>query len=373
MKRILYTTISLWLSIALLIPTVADASSGHSPITSAEAAFLYEPYTKTVLYSKNADKTLPMASTTKIMTALVVVEKTVDLSEVITVPNEAIGIEGSSIYLKENDQISILDLLYSLLLQSANDAATALAVHVGGDTDSFAQMMNERAKALGAYDTHFTNPHGLDDKEHYTTARDLAIITAAAMENTLLSKIFSTYKHSFFISDSPRVVVNHNKLLKSYEYAVGVKTGYTKKCGRCLVSAAEKDGVTLIAVTLNAPDDWRDHKAMLDFGLDSLKAYMQRDISNTVFEIPVIGGVRECVSATADTENLKIILPEGAEAPRAEINLRQYIIAPIEAGDCVGEIVYYSGDTEIKRVKIYTDEAVSKYKKGNLFDFFFGE
>lgn len=239
--------------------------SGNVPSVSAKSAALYEPSTKSFLYTKNENQRLPMASTTKIMTALLAIEN-LDPEEIIEIDERAVGIEGSSVYLKSGEAMRAIDLVYSLLLQSANDAAAALALRISGSIEDFAILMNEKAESLGLFDTSFKNPHGLDEDGHYTTAHDLAILTAAALENETFKTITSTYKKTLVSSDMQRLVVNHNKLLKSYDGCIGVKTGYTKKSGRCLSSAAERGGEVLVAITINAPDDWRDHKVMLDYG-----------------------------------------------------------------------------------------------------------
>ena len=203
---------------------------------SAKSAYLYDYNTKRALYSKNENIRLPMASTTKIMTALVALENC-ELTREVKITKESVGIEGSSIYLKAGEVLLLEDLLYALMLRSANDAAVAIAVEVGGSEEGFVEMMNEKAEELSLSNTHFENPHGLDSKNHYTTARELALITAAAIDN-----------------------------LKRYKGALGVKTGYTKRSGRSLVGYAERDGIRLISVTINAPDDWNDHEKMLNFG-----------------------------------------------------------------------------------------------------------
>ena len=245
-------------------------SSGQAPKTSARAAALYEPKSDTFLYTKNENQRLGMASTTKIMTALVALENA-ELEKVIRVDDRAVGIEGSSIYLKENEELSIEALIYSLMLRSANDAALALAYEISGSVEEFSRLMNEKAEGLGLTDTSFTNPHGLDNKDHYTSARDLAILTAAALKNEKFKEIVSTYKITIQSSTTERLLVNHNKLLTGYDGCIGVKTGYTKKSGRSLVSAAERNGVTLISVTIDDPDDWIDHKKMLDYGFSRYK------------------------------------------------------------------------------------------------------
>ncbi|MBQ0124720.1 MAG: D-alanyl-D-alanine carboxypeptidase [Clostridiales bacterium] len=157
-----------------------------------------------------------------------------------------------------------------MMLQSANDAAAAIAYEIAGGISEFAEMMNAKARELGLENTHFSNPHGLDDTDHYTTARDLAALARYALENETFARIVSTKKITIKMhgGDTSRVLVNHNRLLRTYDDIIGVKTGYTKKCGRTLVSAAERDGVRLICVTLDDGDDWRDHRAMLDAGFD---------------------------------------------------------------------------------------------------------
>ena len=238
---------------------------------SAKSAVLYDPHSESFLYSKNADTRLPMASTTKIMTALVAIESA-SLEATVDISDDAIGTEGSSLYLKEGERMTMGDLLFGLMLRSANDAAAAIAYEISGSIEAFADKMNEKAESLGLTDTHFTNPHGLDDKEHYTTARELAIITGEALKNDTFLQIVSTKKQIITNSDGEsRLLINHNKLLNMYENTIGVKTGFTKKSGRCLVGAAERDGVRLITVTINAPDDWKDHIALFDYGFSKLK------------------------------------------------------------------------------------------------------
>lgn len=238
---------------------------------SAKAAALYNPSTDTFLYSKNENERLPMASTTKIMTAVIAIENS-ELDKTITVDERAIGIEGSSIYLKSGEELSMESLLYALLLRSANDAAAAIAYEIAGSIEAFSQMMNEKAENLGLVDTSFENPHGLDAENHYTTAHDLAILSAYAISNPIFKEICSSKKKIINSSLESRLIINHNKLLNLYEGCIGIKTGYTKKSGRSLASAAEKYGQTLVCVTINAPDDWNDHKKLYNFGFRQLYA-----------------------------------------------------------------------------------------------------
>ena len=234
---------------------------------SAQSAIMIEAGSGEVVYSKNPDQRMPMASTTKIMTALVALENC-DLQKKVTVSRDATNIEGSSIYLYPGEEMTMLDLLYGMMLESATDAAAAIAIEIGGDIEGFADMMNEKARALGLENTHFDNPHGLDSEEHYTTARELAIIAREAYSHPKFKEIASTLKKTIPLDgdEGARLLINHNKLLRRYEGATGIKTGFTKKSGRCLVSSARKDSLEFIAVTLNSPDDWNDHKKMLDLG-----------------------------------------------------------------------------------------------------------
>lgn len=264
--------------ICLIFAFIFLFSSGNTVCAqvsvSAESAVVLDAASKRVLLEKDAYKKRGMASTTKIMTALVAIEN-LSLDDVVTVSPHAAGVEGSSIWLSPLEKITVHDLLYGLMLASGNDAATALAEYACGSEDAFTSVMNKKAKKLGAYNTNFTNPHGLPDDGHYTTAYDLALISASAMENELFSKIVSTKKQviSWEGSEWNRSLSNHNKLLNMYKYATGIKTGYTKKDGRCLVSSMEKDGGRLICVTLSAPDDWNDHISMAEYCFNNYKVH----------------------------------------------------------------------------------------------------
>ena len=250
--------------VLLLLPLTACAAEFT---TTAKAACVMERISGRVLFGKNADTRLPMASTTKIATALTVLRHVDNIDRVVTVAPEACGIEGSSVYLKPDEKLTVRDLLYGLMLRSGNDCAVQLALFVSGSVDGFVELMNETARSLGCADTHFVTPHGLHDAEHFTTARELATIACAALDNPTFAEIVATrvYRCS---GDSTRVFVNKNKLLSGYEYADGVKTGYTKAAGRTLVSCVERDGRMLAAVTLQDGNDWADHAALYAYGFD---------------------------------------------------------------------------------------------------------
>lgn len=241
--------------------------AGETPQISAAGAVLYDPLSGTVLYENNANTRRGMASTTKIMTAIVALEQ-YDPAQTVEIKREWCGIEGSSMYLKPGEKLTVSDLLYGLLLASGNDAATALAGLDPGGAEAFVTKMNRKATELGLTDTHFDNPSGLDGESHYTTALELAKLTAYAMEQPDFAAIVATKSTTV----AGRMLSNHNRLLREID-ACGVKTGFTKACGRCLVSAKEQNGRMLICVTLNDPNDWKDHKALYEYGFSLYQNY----------------------------------------------------------------------------------------------------
>ncbi len=325
------------LLLAVLPLTVCGALA--PPSVSAASAILIEAGSGRVLFEKDADIRRGMASTTKIMTALIALEDP-DPTQLVRVSPEAVGIEGSSLYLRVGDAITLKDLVTALMLESANDAAAAIAIHIAGSVEAFAARMNDKAASLGLENTHFDNPHGLDGPDHATTARDLAKLAAHAMKNEAFRTIVSTYRATVTVNGSARTLINHNRLLKLYDGAIGVKTGYTKKCGRCLVSAASRDGVELIAVTLNAPDDWRDHAAMLDFGFESVEA--------VTLALPgELAQIRPCIGCETgelfitNPEGLTVCLDRGEHAITRRVFINRYLWAPIRAGEVLGRVEFY--------------------------------
>ena len=234
---------------------------------SARSAVLMCANNGEVLYSKNSGERMPMASTTKIMTSLLAIEAAVPDME-IKVTHDMVAVEGTSMGLREGDSVSMRELVYGMLLQSGNDAANTVAVVLGGSNEGFARMMNERAREIGMNDTNFVTASGLDSGEHYSTAYDMALLACESISNPEFAAVCSskTARLTYGNPQYARTLRNHNRLLWSDDSVIGIKTGFTKKSGRCLVSAAERDGVVLVAVTLNAPDDWNDHLAMLEYG-----------------------------------------------------------------------------------------------------------
>nr|WP_227994823.1 D-alanyl-D-alanine carboxypeptidase family protein [Oceanobacillus sp. CFH 90083] len=243
---------------------------GHAaPDVSAQQAVLIEQSSGRVLFAKDADEQASIASITKVMTAIIAIESG-KMDEKATVSRNAIYTEGSSIYLEQGEKMSLTDLVYGLMLRSGNDAAVAIAEHVGESEEGFVYLMNEKAKWLGMENTHFDNPHGLDSETHYSSAHDMAILMQYAMENPIFQEVSGT--KSYMSENRSYYWQNKNKLLtRLYDYCTGGKTGYTKQTGRTLLTTAEKDGMTLIAVTLDAPDDWQDHIAMYEWGFEQFE------------------------------------------------------------------------------------------------------
>lgn len=272
---------------------------------SAQSAILTDGITGRVLYEKDADRRSLIASTTKIMTALLVCENC-NVLDIVEVPPQAVGVEGSSIYLREGEKITVQELLYGMMLCSGNDAATALAIHCAGSVEAFSAQMNEKARLLGMSGTHFANPHGLDAAQHYSTARDLAILARYAMENALFAQTVATKTTRI----GTRVFTNHNKLLWRVDGAQGVKTGYTRAAGRILVSAARRQGRRLIAVTINDADDWSDHAALYERGFSAFALQKLFTRGQTVGTLPVFGGEKEFVDVIV-SEDFSYPLAQG--------------------------------------------------------------
>ena len=351
-----------------------DKSATNAPSISARSAILIESSSGAVIFSKNPDEILPMASTTKIMTALVALENC-DITKEIAISVDAIGVEGSSVYLYPEEKLTLEDLLYAMLLESANDAAAAIAIEVGGSIEGFAEMMNKKALELGLVNTHFENPHGLDGKTHYTTARELAIIAREAYSNGKFREIVSTYKKTIPLNETEgvRLLMNHNKLLRGYDGATGIKTGFTKKSGRCLVSAAERDGLTFIAVTLNAPDDWQDHKNMLDYGYSLLESRTVCDIGQFSYLLPAING--DCDHVMLKNLNkITVTLPRSAPEIKCRIELPRFVYSPVSQGEVIGRLVFYLDGQEIASSDLAAVTSVSMIEnKKSIFDALFGK
>lgn len=356
MKKAIAILLSLFVTITSL--SINAAAEPYTLNLSAECAILIDADSNEVLFEKNSEMQRGMASTTKIMTALVAAEYG-ELNKTVTVSESAVGIEGSSIYLYAGEQFTLLELLYALMLRSANDAAAAIAIEIGGSIEGFANIMNEKALSMGLEHTHFTNPHGLYDKDHYTSAYDLALISSELLKNETLKGIVSTKKITIPLyesSDNSRLLVNHNKMLKLYDGAIGVKTGFTKATGRCLVSAAERNGLTLIAVTLNAPDDWNDHTRLLDFGFSQYESVKIADAASFFYSLSLVGGENKSVTLV-NTKELRATLPKN----RGNVTLKveayhRFEFAPVYRGTPLGRVVcLYNGKEIAESVLVCAD------------------
>ena len=311
------------------------------PSVSAQSAILIEKNSGRILYSHNAEQKLPMASTTKIITAICAIENgNVPLDQTVEISASAAGVEGSSMYLESGEKMTLRELLYGLMLSSGNDAAVAIAECISGEAEKFADLMNKKAEEIGAINTHFTNPNGLPDENHYSTAHDMAKLTAYAMQNPSFAEIAAT--KNFKISGEgkayPRVLSNHNKLLNMYEGCIGVKTGFTKAAGRCLVSAAERGGMSLICVTLNAPNDWDDHMKMFDYGFDSY-TYVKLASKDTPVCTAEVDEADAGVVPVYPKEDVYFPLAEG-EKYVSEIEMYPELCAPLAKGESVGRISF---------------------------------
>ena len=293
---------------------------------SAEKAIVLDAATGRTLYEKNADDRSLIASTTKIMTALIICQRCNVLDRV-KIPAEAVGVEGSSMYLKEGEVLTVQELLYGLMLRSGNDAAEALAIYCGGTVEGFAELMNDKARELGLKDTHFVNPHGLDAPGHHSTARDLAVLSAYAMADPIFERTVGAKS----VTVGERVLTNHNKLLWQLPGCEGIKTGYTRAAGRILVSSALREGRRLICVTINAPDDWNDHKTLLEEGFSRYAVRRIVEAGEVLGYRHILGGDGTAVPLLA-AEDFSYALAEGEE-PELVLSPQTFSYAPVRMGE----------------------------------------
>ncbi len=338
--------------------------------SSAGSAFVFDGNTGRVFYEKNADTKRAMASTTKIATAITVIENCKDLDALVSVDKRAIGIEGTSIYLREGEQLTVRDLLYGLMLRSGNDAACALAYYIAGGIDEFCVLMNEMAQKVGAKNTNFTNPHGLDDENHYTTARDLARITAYALNNKDFAQIVATKNIKIpSKEEGHRFLANKNRLLNSLEGCIGVKTGYTSKAGRCLVSAAERDGLRVVCVVLNCGPMFEESAQMINDVFSKYASYEILSPYQYIRDIPLENGDVESVQVYSKNGLTLTLTEQEHQDIHLIYNLPESLKAPVKSGEVVGNVEVYYGKHLIFSEKIYTIEGVdSKLLKDKVKD-----
>ena len=330
-------------------------------LTSAKAMCVMEVSSNRVLDCLNKDQKLPMASTTKIMTAITAIESGKDLDEVFEISPRAVGIPGTSIYLKNGEKLTLRKLLYGLMLVSGNDASVAIGEFVAQDKEHFVDMMNFKARQIGAFNTHFENTHGLDQDGHYTTAYDLALITSYALNNPIFREIVSTKSVQITGEDGKvRYFKNKNKLLNSLEGACGVKTGFTDDAGRCLVSAAQRDGMTIVCVVLNCGPMFEESATLLNNAFSTFKMFDLTLGYNYPDSVPVEDGKADSVKI-GTRQKFSYPLKEGEiEQISYEYHLKDFVEAPVEKHDEVGEIKIFLDNDLLFSEKIYTMEDVRK-------------
>ena len=330
------------MAVALLIPVKTEA-------VSARRAYVLDAVSGRELFARNEDQRSLIASTTKIMTALIICEQC-NVLDRMRIPKEAVGIEGSSMYLKEGEVLTLQELLYGLMLSSGNDAAVALAIYCGGTVEGFAELMNDKARILGLTGTHFENPNGLDSPGHYSTARDLAVLAAYAMKNPIFYKTVSAKN----VKVGERCLTNHNKLLWKLEGADGVKTGFTKAAGRILVSSATRQGRRIIGVTIDAPDDWNDHCQLLNDGFTRYQNKQIVQAGQCVGTLEVLGGESHRVQVLAAADFSYALAEE--ECPMLVVPGPGFVYAPaVEGADAGFAYVLINGNAIGKVPVVFGD------------------
>lgn len=363
MKR-LFSVLSA-VMIALLSSVIVYAD--EVPV-SARAYALYCVENGKLILSRNADEQLPMASTTKIMTSLITLEYAAKDNQIVEF-TEDMTAEGSSMYLKVGEKVRLYDLAVGMMMQSGNDAANAAAIAIAGSTEDFASLMNEKARQIGMQHTHFVTPSGLDDEAHYSCAHDMALLMAYALKNEDFAAITAQTEMtvSFAEPADKRVTYpNHNKLLRRYADCIGGKTGYTDRSGRCLVTAARREGLTLICVTLDDRDDWDDHAALYDEGFER---YMAVPLPFHERQMPVVGGVSDAVTLYAQDASA-VVLRESTDRLHPQVILPTFLYAPVQKGQEVGQVAYILDGETVAETPIRAAQAVEyDNKKRNIIDY----
>ncbi len=355
-KKIFSFSVLLLFLFAVLIFSVSAVE------ISAKSAVVIDASTNEIIFQKNAFEKRSMASTTKIMTAILAIESG-KLNDVVTVTDRMVHAEGTSVGLRAGYKITLYDLVYGMMLESGNDAANAVAIYLAESLENFARLMNLKAEEIGMKSSNFVTPSGLDDEGHYSTAFDMAVLASYCVKNPIFKSVCSSkkYKSELFSPDNYRLYFsNHNRLLSSIEGVFGVKTGFTKKSGRCLVSAIERNGAVLVAVTLFAPDDWNDHRTLYSA---CLKKFASEDIEvEFPNRIAVVGGTKSFVGIRCEKVSVVISTLNSGKVIQ-KVFLPRFVYAPIKANDFLGKVNFYSGDYVIKTVSLFAAEAVESEKE----------
>lgn len=359
----------LWGSLGFSYGEMTVAVMAGDLEVNAEAAVVMDADSGRLLYAQNPDKRLANASTTKIMTALLTLEQP-DQDRYFTVDSDAIQVEGTTMGLQPGDSVTLHQLAAGMLLPSGNDAANAAAVEIAGSEEAFVRLMNQRAAELELQNTQYRNPSGLDAEGHYSSARDLATLAAHALENEDFADIVSKQEIRMAFGNPPynRSLYTTNKLLERYPYAIGVKTGYTDDAGLCLVTAAEKDGTRLIIVTLNGKDDVNTHMRLYEHFFPLLARV---DLSGFTegLSVPVTGGTRDSVAAVPAAKPEAALLEREYDELTREVELPQFVYAPVQAGQVLGEIRLLSGDKVVWQSALVADSdvpALTRERQGIL-------
>ncbi len=354
---------AIFIALAVIAGGFSGMTAKAQSAVSAVSAIVIEAETGAVVSEKNADEKRAMASTTKIMTAILTIEAG-DLDREFTVDSYAIMVEGTSMGLQQGDRVSRRDLLYGILLPSGNDAANAAAVSVAGSISAFVKLMNDKAKALGLVSTQFVTPSGLDADGHYTTARDLAALAAYAMKNETFREIVCCKSKTLEFGNPPysRTLYNSNKMLTKYDGAIGIKTGFTDNARRCLVSAAERNGVTLIAVTLSDADDWNDHIRMLDYGFSRVKSY---PLETGCTAVTSVAGSGKSVGVYANDAQISLT-PENRQKLERRVILPRMVYGSVKQGQKLGELLFMLDGKVVKTVPLLARETVEVENKLNI-------
>lgn len=365
MKKIVSVIICFVIMLSFPVSTNAE----ELPDVSAETYVLYCADNGEIIASKDENKRMRPASTTKLMTTLLTLEQAAKGNKTVTFTQDMVA-EGSSMYLKLGEKVKLSDLAVGMMMSSGNDAANAAAISISGSAEDFSELMNKRAEEIGMKGTHFITPSGLDDDNHYSTAYDLALLMAEGMKNEDFKNLTSQKNATVdFIEPSDKRITysNHNRLLSLYEYCIGGKTGYTMAAGRCLVSAAEKDGLTLICVTLNDRNDWKDHEALYEYGFSQLALYRSPD-SSFCADVPLAGGESESIMVMGDSDFSLVTAEEDKDKIVRKVYLDSFLYAPVNEDDIVGKIEYFIDGESVGGIELKAAQTVAQKKvSGGIF------